>query len=53
MDENRRNINLLQNNSSYGLLQNNAYGHELELFSLIILLFLVFTAVYVLFLQKE
>ena len=35
-DENRRNVNLPQNNSSYGLLQNNAYGHELVVFYLII-----------------
>ena len=34
-NENRRNINLPQNNSSYGLLQNNAYGRELVLFCLI------------------
>jgi len=43
-DENRRNINLLQIEitAATGLLQNDAYGHELVLFCL---LYLVFTAV--------
>ena len=36
-NENRRNVNLPQNNTiATGLLQNNAYGHELVLFCLII-----------------
>jgi len=35
-DENRRNVNLPQNNSSYGPAPNNAYGHELVVFCFII-----------------